>query len=346
MDKKAKQDIVLADCELEELGEFIAGLNESLGIDIKIYTRIANAGHTRIYNIYRYLVYAFFPIKFFLCRKRYRYIICWQQFYALFFCQMCRLFRVKNENYIVACNYTYKPKRLFSRRYFKFFKKNSSCKFMYKIHVLSFNYAKKCADELEVDENKFAVVPFGLPDTYEQWRKTEVEEKDYCFAIGRSNRDFDFLVKAWKYVSDHQKLIIASDTYKPKVDLPDNVIHRTDIVGDGQFPYIANCKVMIIPIDDGAICSGDTVLLKAMSYRKPVIVTEPSTLGEMYIENGVNGLLVKKDLKEFASAVEELLSNPEKMRNLGINARKQFEKGYSRYHMGVKLGEKIKSSKK
>lgn len=337
-----KKDILLADCETEELDELVEGLNATLKTNIKVYTKIANGSHSKIYNLYRYMVYACFPIYFFMNRKKYRYIICWQQFYALFFCQLCRLFHTKDVNVVVACNYTYKPKKIFTRSYYEFFRKNSECKYMHFIHVPSQNYAKKCTDELRVAEEKFVVVPFGLPDTFEIWKNTEVEYKNYSFAIGRSNRDFDFLIEAWRFVSKDKLLIIASDSYKPSSVFPENVVHRTDIVGDMQFPYIVNCDAMIIPIQNGEICSGDTVLLKAMSYKKPVIVTSPSTLGEMYIDNGVNGLLVEKDPEKFGKIVTNLLSDPVQMQNLGIEARRKFENNYSRYHMGVNLGEAIK----
>ena len=138
-------------------------------------------------------------------------------------------------------------------------------------------------------------------------------------------------------------MIIASDTYRPRKVLPINVIHRTDIVGDMQFPYIVNCNLMIIPVDDGEICSGDTVLLKAMSYKKPVIVTMPSTLGEMYIDNNVNGILMEKDEKNFGQTIDELLNDKDKMRLLGNNARKTYSKKYSRLQMGYILGKEIRN---
>lgn len=103
---------------------------------------------------------------------------------------------------------------------------------------------------------------------------------------------------------------------------------------------------MFIPIDDGSICSGDTVLLKAMSYSKPVVVTSPSTLGEMYIDDNVNGLLVEKNIDEFARRVLALFMDSKKMLDIGVNARRKYEIRYSRYQMGVKLGEQIKNKQK
>ena len=340
-----KQDIILADCEPEELEELIDGLNDVLGTNIVIKTCIANEGRSKRYNLWRYLVYACFPIKFFINRRKYRYIICWQQFYALFFCLYCRIFHVKNINYIVACNYTYKPKKKIERLYFNFFRNNTRSDYMQKIHVLSHSYAKRCCDIMGISEEKVAVTSFGLPDTSMIWKDSKVEYSSYSLAIGRSNRDFDFLVDAWKWVDSRFKLLIISDTYKPKIDFPKNVTHRTDISGDNQFPYIINSDLMIIPIGDGSICSGDTVLLKAMSYSKPVVVTSPSVLGEMYIDDGQNGLLLEKEPESFAKHIMELLVNKEKMLYLSNNARSKYEKYYSRYSMGVKLGEKIKINK-
>jgi glycosyltransferase involved in cell wall biosynthesis len=40
---------------------------------------------------------------------------------------------------------------------------------------------------------------------------------------------------------------------------------------------------------------GETVLLKAMSFAKPVIITRPSCLADDYVEDGVTGLIIDKN---------------------------------------------------
>ena len=59
---------------------------------------------------------------------------------------------------------------------------------------------------------------------YGQWKDSEKPEKikstDYVLAIGRSNRDYNFLFSSWQGINE--TLVIISDTFKPKV-LPDNV---------------------------------------------------------------------------------------------------------------------------
>lgn len=339
---KDRKNIILADCEKEEIEEFAEGFKAVTGYGICINSKICNGSHSKVANIRRYLIYAFYPLCFVMKSRQYKYVIGWQQFFALFYVFYCRLFHMKKRNIVIAVNFTYKSKQGFLGKIYKWF--IGYCvrnKYLDYIHVLSYNYAKICAREFSIPKSKFIVTPFGIPDTYERWKKTKVEYNNYSFSIGRSNRDFDFLVNAWELMPEDEVLVIASDTFCPKKKLPGNVIHRKDITGDLQFSYIANCKAMIIPIDDGTICSGDTVLLKAMSYEKLVIVTIPSTLGEMYIEDGKDGLLIKKELRKFVDIVfKEINSNSAEI--LGISARKSFLKKFSRYAMGKNLGLSLK----
>ena len=339
---KDRKNIILADCEKEEIEEFAKGFKAVMGDGIFINGKICNGSHGKAANFKRYFIYALYPLCFVMKSRHYKYVIGWQQFFALFYVFYCRLFHIKKRNIVVAVNFTYKPKQGFSGKIYKWFM--GYCvrnKYLDYIHVLSYNYAKICAEEFLVPQSKFIVTTFGIPDTYENWKETKVEYSNYSFSIGRSNRDFDFLIDAWELMPEDELLVIASDTFFPKKKLPVNVIHRKDITGDTQFPYIANCKAMIIPIDDGTICSGDTVLLKAMSYEKLVVVTVPSTLGEMYIEDGKDGLLIKKELKKFVDIVLKEI-NSDSAKKIGISARKSFLKKFSRYAMGRNLCQLLK----
>lgn len=284
----------------------------------------------------RYLRYFTFPWKVFLRRKKYNIIIGWQQFYAINFAFYCRLFHVKKQSPLIAGNFTYKAKGGFVgkiyRKYMSYALHGGYVDYM---HVPSFIYAKECSKDLSIPIDKFLVTTFGIPDIYDQWKNTSTPINDYVLSIGRSNRDFDFLIDVWSDPTlSGQKLVIISDTYKPKSELPGNVIHYNNITGDASLPWIANCKLMIIPIDDGTICSGDTVLLHGMQFKKAVVVTAPSTLSEMYLQDGIDGRTIKKDKKKFAEEVAELLHNDEERKQLGENARKSYLNKFSRFQLG------------
>lgn len=338
-----KQNIILADCNKEEIELLVKGLEETLNQKFEIHSNTkCNGKRSFWFNIYRYLIYIFYPFKFFLNAKKYNYVICWQQFFGLFYAFYCNLFKIKKKNLLVIVNFTYKEKngklKNLYKKVMKFCIKNQYVDY---IHVLSLEYAKKCAEEFNVPIEKFIVAPFGLNDTYEKYKDTKVEYGNYSLAIGRSNRDYDFLIKVWKKVPNSEKLLIACDEYNNKEKLPENIILRKDITFD--LPYIANCKLVILPIKDGTICSGDTVLLKAMSYYKPVVVTEPSTLAEMYIKDKENGFCLPKEEETFAKGILNILNNRDNTEKVAQNARKSFEENYSRFSMGKRIGEKVKN---
>lgn len=336
-----KTNIILTDSGKSEVTDFADGLRQATGEPFLVEERICNEGRSKLYNIKRYLTYALFPLRIVIHKSRYHYVIGWQQFFALFFAGYCKWFHLKKDNIVIACNFTYKKKAgLTGLLYKKLMVSMVDNPYLDGIHVPSASYARKCADYFGVPVNRFVITPFGLPDTYDEWKDSSVSENNYSLAIGRSNRDYDFLMEVWRQLPEEENLIVISDTWKPKAVLPPNVIHKNNISGDAQFPYIANCKVMIIPIKDGEICSGDTVLLKAMSYKKPVMVSIPSTLGEMYIDDGINGLLCEKDVFSFANKLSGLLSSEAEQNRLSGNARRKYLEQYSRLSMGVSIGEK------
>lgn len=338
-----KENIILTDCETEEIIDLTIGLEDVLNQSFKIENKICNGKHNKLNNLYRYLCYFIYPFKYYLKRKKLNYIICWQQFFGIFYAFYCKLFKTKKENILVICNFTYKNKKGYiGKIYRKLIKYCIKNEYVDYIHVPSENYAKECAKEFEISIKKFIVIPFGINDMYEKWKDSKLEYKDYTLAIGRSNRDYDFLIRCWKEMPNNNKLIIICDQYKAKVKLPSNVILKTDVNGNNQYPYIINASLIIIPIEDGKICSGDTVLLKAMSFYKPIIVTTPSTLAEMYIVNEENGICLPKNEREFCDGVIKLINDKNKMNRIGNEARKNFLDNYSRINMGKKLGEKIK----
>lgn len=320
-----KNNLILTDCESDEIKDFKIALSEELNIEFEIISKICN-GKRNFWN-----------------RKKYKYIIGWQQFYALFYAFYAKLFHIKKENIVVALNFTYKSKNgiigMIYKRLMKFVLNNQYLDF---IHVPSSNYAKEIAKQFNIPREKFIVIPFGITDKYEIWKNSKCEYNNFTLSIGRSNRDYNFLIDVWKELPKEEKLVIICDEYKPREKLPSNIILRKDVVGDSQFPYIINAKLIIIPIKEKNICSGDTVLLESMSFSKPIAVTIPSTLGEMYLHEGKNGIGIPKEKEKAQKILMSLLKNKEKLEELSVNSRNCFEKNYSRYSMGKNLGNEIK----
>ena len=325
-------------CDGNQPGSIDRGLAEALDEIFTVKCSNASSGKT---NFYRYMSYFLYPIIIFFTRKKYKIIIGWQQFFALIFVFYCELFKVKKKNFCVALNYTYKEKNgLIGFVYECFMKKCLNSRYLDYVHIPSYNYVKYCKEVLGADENKFIVAPFGVQDRYEQFKNSKVNYENYVLSIGRSNRDFKFLIEAWREIN--YPLLIICDTLKIDEKLPSHIKILNNVLSENQFPYLMNSDFIIIPILDGAICSGDTVLLTGMSFCKTMIVTKPSTLQEMYINDGIDGIAIEKDIIVFREKIFHLLNNKELLTEIGENARSKYLQKYSIYTMGKAIGEILK----
>ena len=334
-----KKSIILLDCEKDDIEDFFQGLIKNSD-KWEIKTLISNQGRTSIFsNLKRYVKYFTLPFTIFLNRNKYGDIIGWQQYYALIFCFYCAVFRVKKVNTVVALNFTYKKKNgVKGKIYKKFMDFMVKSKYLDYIHVPSDKYAKCFSEEFGFDYNKIVVVPFGIKDIYDKWKYSTIpneyaiESGEYALAIGRSNRDYEWLIEAWDGICV-PLVIICDEIHGTDLTLLANVIILKNVSGDKQFPFFANCKMMILPLKDGNIASGDTVALTAMSFEKNVIVTKPSTIAETYIKHGINGFSINKKKIELKNVVNSIISG----HDIGKAARKSYIDSYSLFAMGINI---------
>jgi len=71
------------------------------------------------------------------------------------------------------------------------------------------------------------------------------------------------------------------------------------------------------------------VLLEAASCGRPVIATDVPGCREI-VHNGENGVLVPPyKVESIADAIKDLVNNPEKRKNMGVNGRKLVENEFS-----------------
>lgn len=278
--------------------------------------------------------------------KDYDWVLGWQQFYAINLAFFARLFGLNKRSRIVVLNFTYKRKGgVIGGLYYRYMRYAVNNKYIDYLHVPSYGYAERCCEELGLRKEQFIITHFGVADSYDELKDLKVEKEDFVLSIGRSNRDFEFLVKVWKQKEmEHVPLVIISDEWQPQEPLPTNIEWFSNVIGAASKPWMNACRMMVIPISDGNICSGDTVLLTGMMLRKPVIVTSPSTLAEMYIEDGVDGLAVAKDVDLFTQKVLSLYNDTRRREVMGDKARATYLERFSSNAMGKAIGKALCSA--
>ena len=332
-----RENVALFDSSQEEAAEFIRGLQDQTEESWRAIVCNSNKGRQGLTNVIRYIKYFAFPFKIFCQRKRYEKIIGWQEFYGLVYAFYCRLFHVKKCNTLIIKNFIYKPKKGFiGKIYFRFMNYIVKSGYVDTYICASQTMVQYCCEVFGESDEKFVFIPFGVNDFAAVYQPEGPAANDYVLSLGRSNRDWQFLLDGAKDISYPVK-IICDELHVE--EMPENVEILNSVWGDQTHKYIYNCKCMVIPIADGRIASGDTVLLMAMSFGKPIIITKPSCLADDYVTDGYNGLVIDKESNQLQEAVERIFRDEALYKQLSENGRKHYLDNHSLYTYGKHVGK-------
>jgi glycosyltransferase involved in cell wall biosynthesis len=150
---------------------------------------------------------------------------------------------------------------------------------------------------------------------------------DFIFSGGRTYRDYDTLIKAVTGTSI-PTVIVSSETYQPSMGLPPNLTLMRELPLDAFSRLIENCRVLVLPLEEKEISTGQSVLLQAMALGKAIIATETSGTVD-YIEDGVDGILVPPhDPGMLRQAILELMKDDKSIARIGANAKKSAREKY------------------
>lgn len=295
-----KINSVLVDFDIKDDWEFLHGLRSTNEKWI-VEKCVSNGTHKNfINNILRYLKYIFFPFKKFLKRKKYKNFIAWQQFYGIFLCFFLRFFHSHIDCNVIILNFIYKEKSgIKGKIYKKLIRYSLGAKQLRKIGVLSSYEINYYSDVFNIESKLFFFSHIGL----DKKASFDIVKGDYWLSVGRSNRDYNFLLKCFEKLKD-EKLIILSDTYKPK-ECPNNVEIIDNCFGKNYEKKIAESYAMIISLCDEPISSGQLVVNNAFVYNKPVIVTKNPGIND-YVVNDDNGYLIDKTFESLSIAMSAL----------------------------------------
>lgn len=335
------ENIILSDMPRDPSWDFLKGLKDETGQNWVVKNCVSNQGRSFLYNIYRYFIYFWFPFGLFLTRNKYNMIVSWQSFYGVIFAFYCRLFKVRKKQFLLIKNFTYKPKGegFLGRIYFKWMKYIVKSKYIDIFVCTSQTFCDYCAEVFDEDRGRFVYLPFGVEDFTKKLSREELNKKEnFILSIGRSNRDWDWLIECLAD-SPYELKIICDQLHK--TDLPANIEILNNVWFEDSYRYLAKCKIAIIPIKDGKIGSGETVLLQTMSFGKPLIITAPSCLADDYVDDGETGLVVRKNKEELLAAIKRLYEDKSLYEKLSEQERTLYFSRHSIYRYGRYIGEVI-----
>lgn len=330
----SKENIILVDYETPYDWEFHKAIENITGNKWNVYKAVSNENHGGILQkLIRYVKYFLVPMKIAKDYRKYNKILAWQQFYGLILAFYFRIFNIKNTPEIIVLTFIYKPKKsLIGKIYDKFMKYIVTSGYIKYFIVFSESEKRRYSSYFGISETQFVFERLGYEDKTNEVKISEHEE--FYLAAGRSNRDYNFLVNAWG--KRKEKLEIICDTLMLR-NVPDNIKILSNCHNNGFFMELSRCKAVIVPLEDMHISSGQLVIIQAMMYGKPIIVTENDTVRD-YVDDRKTGLIIEKNEGDLENAIIAL-SNEEFYKEISVAEREKYQNEFSIYAMGNRIGK-------
>ncbi len=171
---------------------------------------------------------------------------------------------------------------------------------------------------LSLSENKFKFIPLCVDPKLLGYK--DKGERNYILSAGKSLRDYQTLVKAVE--ATNIDLIIISD--RPSLEnikVPGNVKVLTDISYWEFIRLMAESMLVVIPLQDRLISTGQSVALAAMALGKAVVITKTSGTLDYVLDN-ITGIFAEPYNHEaLRKTITELAQDKEKRKRIGESAR-------------------------
>lgn len=158
-------------------------------------------------------------------------------------------------------------------------------------------------------------------------------------------RDHELLVEAVRCVrSDVPEVRLELATGLP-IDLPTDLgTLYTGRMGGRMRDLYGRSTAVAIALRPTSTGSGLTVVLEAMASGRPLVVTDNPGIAD-YVEHGVTGLLVPPDdVDAFADALRQLLSDPDRARDMGRAAVERARAEFTSARMSATLADVLRGA--
>lgn len=159
-------------------------------------------------------------------------------------------------------------------------------------------------------------------------RAADIQDEGYIFCGGRTNRDFDTVLRA------------ATDLHWPAVfvvgqevqfsgPIPDFISIHRDVSPELFQRFIERARVVVLALKCPDISSGQVVLMQSMRCSKPIVVTATAGI-EDYVTDGRDAILVAPEsIEDLKLKLTPLLTNETRRQELAKAARATYEQNFN-----------------
>jgi len=251
-------------------------------------------------------------------------LIFWQQFTGIYYGMFCKLFFIKPKPSLILTFIYRKREGILGSLQNKFIK---FCISAPQIHIAchsrieTHRYTRDFKFKTE-GKFKFILLGEGMPVEY-----VSPTEDRYFFSGGKSNREYFSVIKAFSQINE--KLIICANQLDLQNHINSSLIKIYYNKPRNEFyRYIENSFAVILNVANSEISSGQLVLLHALRYGKPIIVTEGPCMQD-YILDDYAFSIKQGDIDSLIKNIGRLIQDQKQYNDMSKRARESYHKYFS-----------------
>ncbi|MCF7972712.1 MAG: glycosyltransferase [Phycisphaerae bacterium] len=167
--------------------------------------------------------------------------------------------------------------------------------------VYSSHEKKIYAKMLSLPEDKVLFKLYSGPYLEDKRYNSPIKrvKKEYIISAGCSGRDYRYLAKIAKEMVDVKFVVLAYSRALQGISFTSNVQVITGISEIEYCRYIAQARLMVLPIANKETANGHIAVVQAMSLKTLLVVNMTKGV-EDYLQPGENCLVIPDDNVEFA----------------------------------------------
>lgn len=182
-------------------------------------------------------------------------------------------------------------------------------------------------------------VPMGVDPEF--WGSSDAQPEPWLVVGGGNDRhrDHALLVRALSRLRERRRSVrLELASHHPVVAPADLGTRHPHLDHCAMRSLYGRASVVVVAVRHNLHLSGLTTILEAMACGRPVVATATPGM-DHYLRPGETGLLVGPDPDAIANAVEELLQEPDRGRELGRRGREVLEDNFTTAHLSAGLAE-------
>lgn len=205
-----------------------------------------------------------------------------------------------------------------------------------KIVVPAKDYVSLVSKKYTISKTKIYEVPNGVELKYFKSKSTKLHSPIRLLSVGRlcKHKNFPILIQSFKSLIEKNRWdvelhIVGEGEEKNRIfdlikkeKLENKIILHGVLWGKNLYDIYSNSDIFLLA---SVYESFGLVLIEAMASGLPIVVSNIISVKNI-VKNNITGLLVKPSPKNFAKAVEKLLSNSQLREKLIKNGLKEVKK--------------------